>query len=187
MVLAEKYYYNFLITLSSKKYFLKKDLIIELQNTMSQVTANSLFENFIKDGSILVEDDQRIGTEAMPDRGGGFVESMRRYSISDIGTFALKHYQDIKNKDDIDLNLKKQTVGSFKLNRQFSKYAISIAILTAVVPFILYRCAKNDIQTTVTTIPQLQSLPEIEQKVLQNQQRILDSLTILLKLLKAGT
>ena len=79
-------------------------------------------------------------------------------------------------KDILDTKLKQISLSSLKVNKWLPVYALGIAIITTVVPFIIYYISNGDTQKTETSIPQLQKVLQTQEHRLQMQQQFQDSL-----------
>jgi len=80
-----------------------------------------------------------------------------------------------KEKDEkaADYNLKLVSISSMELNKKFGKYALLIAILTAVVPIGIYLNQRNDTQKVETEIPQLKDLQSTLKDIKEGQDSLI--------------
>ena len=85
-------------------------------------------------------------------------------------------FENERDKSIIEDKLKKVSLESITLNKWLPVYAIIIAVIAAVVPFIIYGISRNDAVSTNTTILQLQKMQETEEHMQQILEKKFDSL-----------
>ena len=168
--------YSILSTINGKVFFFKSQLeeLGIIYGTNALQISNGLNATYL------------ISREETDNHGYGETKTTTspdntKISLSKQGKIYLEYLTNEKEKETIDITLKKISIDSLNTSKLIGFYALTIALITGVVPFIIYFMNRDDTVKVDTKTTEVIRLLEIQEYNYKQQKSFQDSILYYLK------